>query len=161
MLFSHFSVIYHAIGYNGLSASSVIYVNPLYIAECDRLFPVPLIYLVLPLLLHRKTREAISTKTQFINWIHNNEYLLIDFAERSESLVTITNEALEYLLHSNHIAFSSSGEVQISYAIKSLSKTKFAEEDVKTCIDKSESIGKWFARTGRVETIYSALGVRP
>jgi len=31
MLFSHFSVIYHAIGYNGLSASSVIYVNPLYI----------------------------------------------------------------------------------------------------------------------------------
>ena len=132
-----------------------------YTVECNRSFPIPLVYLVFPLLLHRKTREAISTKTQFINWVHNNEYLLIDFADRAKSLVPIVNEALEYLLHSNHIVFSPNAEILISHTIKSLSKTKFAEEDVKTCIDKGESIGKWFARTGRVETIFSALGVRP
>jgi len=132
-----------------------------YVTECNRAFPFPLVYLILPLLLHRKTREAISSKTQFINWIHNNEHLLINFAERAKSLVPIVNEALEFLLQSGHVIFSANAELEICHLVKSLSKTKLAEEDVKDCIQKSEHVGKWFAKTGRVETIYSALGVRP
>jgi hypothetical protein len=76
-------------------------------------------------------------------------------------LVPIVNEALEYLLHSGYIVFSANAELEINHAAKSLSKTKFAEDDVISCIVKSENVGKWFARTGRIETIYSALGVRP
>ena len=132
-----------------------------YNTEGNRSFPFPLLYLVLPLLLHRQTREAIESKTQFINWIHNNEPLLIGFAERTKSLVPIVNEALEFLLQSGYIIFSANAEIDICHTVKGLSKTRFAEGDVESCIAKSEHIGKWFARTGRIETIYSALGVRP
>jgi len=132
-----------------------------YNAECNRSFSFPLVYLILPLLLHRQTREVISSKTPFINWIHNNEHLLIGFAERAKSLVPIVNEALDFLLQSGHIVFSANAEIDICHTIGSLSKTRFAEGDVESCIVKSEHIGKWFARTGRIETIYSALGVRP
>jgi hypothetical protein len=132
-----------------------------YIVECNRPFPFPLIYLVLPLLLHHKTREAINSKTPFINWTHRNEPLLIDFAERAKSLVPISNEALEFLLQSKLILFSAEVEIEINYQIKSISQTKFAIDDVVECIRKCQHIGKWFARIGRVETIYITLGVRP
>jgi hypothetical protein len=132
-----------------------------YIADGNRSFPFPLIYLVLPLLLHRKTCEAISSKTQFINWIHSNDHLLIDFAERAKSLVPITNEALEFLLQSGYIIFSTNAELDICHTLIGLNKSKLAEDDVKMCILKSEHIGRWFIKTGRIETIYSALGVRP
>jgi len=133
-----------------------------YTTESNRSFPFPLVYFILPLLLHRKTREAISSKSQFINWIRSNEPLLIGFAERTKSLVVITNEALEFLLQSGYVVFSASAELEIFPAIKSPSKTKFTEDnDIKECITKSEHVGKWFARTGKIETIYSSLGVRP
>jgi hypothetical protein len=132
-----------------------------YITDGNRLFPFPLIYLILPLLLHRETCEAINSRTQFINWIYNNEHLLVGFAERATSLVSITNEALEFLLQSGYITFSTNAELDICHTLTSLSKTKLAEGDVKICILKSEHIGRWFIKTGRIETIYSALGVRP
>jgi hypothetical protein len=132
-----------------------------YTAENNRSFPFPLVYLILPLLLHRKTREVINSKTQFINWIHTNEYLLIDFAERTKSLVSIANEALEFLIQSGYVSFSANAELEIRHTLTSISKTKFTDGDVKDCILKSEHVGRWFARTGRIETIYSTLGVRP
>ena len=38
-------------------------------------FPFPLIYLILPLVLHKKTRININSKTKFHNWIQDNSYL--------------------------------------------------------------------------------------
>jgi len=53
----------------------------------NRGFPFPLIYLVLPLLLHKATRQSINSRTQFIVWKQSNEHHLIGFAERAKQLV--------------------------------------------------------------------------
>ena len=53
------------------------------------------------------------------------------------------------------------GEFEITPNSKTLSKTKFADDEVSECLKKGEHIAKWFATAGKVETIYIELGVRP
>ena len=131
--------------------------------ECKKqhAFPFPLVYLVLPLVLHKQTRTRISSRTQLLQWIQDNQYLLIGFARRTKELVVITNEALELLLQSGIIQITQSGGLSIAKTLRSLSKTRFVNSEISECIIKSEHVARWFASTGKSETIYISLGVRP
>mgnify|MGYP000535543387 FL=1 len=42
-----------------------------YANNSHRALPFPLIYLVLPLVLHKSTREKINSRTQLLVWIQN------------------------------------------------------------------------------------------
>lgn len=124
-------------------------------------FPLPLLYLVLPLILHKKTRVSISSRTQMIIWQQRNPELLIGFAERTKDMVQITNEAIELLLQSGIVTLTNGAELEFSKTIRPFSKTKYVNDEIKDCINKSEHVAKWFAATGKTETIYVILGVRP
>lgn len=87
--------------------------------------------------------------------------MLIDFSRRTRELVPITNEAVEFLLQTGKIYLNSSGELEILPTSRSLSKTKFIDEEIADCLKKGEHVAKWFATAGKVETIYIMLGVRP
>lgn len=127
----------------------------------NRLFQFPLIYLVLPLVLHKNTRRAINSRTAMLVWIQKYPELLIGFAERASDLVEITNEAVELLLQSELLQLTNEAGLQVNKTIKVMSKTRFIDAEIKECINKSEQVGKWFAMAGDVETIYISLGVRP
>lgn len=132
-----------------------------YSETTKRAMPFPLIYLALPLALHKPTRESINSRTQLLVWIQRNPELLIDFSKRARDLVPISNESLELLLQSKYVELTTNGELDIVKTLKSLSKTKFTDAEIKECLNKSEHIAKWFAAAGKVETIYISLGVRP
>lgn len=123
--------------------------------------PFPLIYLVLPLVLHKRTREIISSRTSFTNWLQENGQVKIGFGRRAKELVPITNEAIELLLQSQKIYLNSDGFIKINEAVKKLSRTRFIDSEVKECIIKAEHVARWFASTDKVEMIYINLGVRP
>lgn len=127
----------------------------------DKALPLPLIYLILPLILHRATRERISSRTRLLLWVQTNSQFLMDFPKRVRDLVPITNEAMELLLLSGKIELTSNGDLEIVKTAKSLSKTKFTDDEVRACLTKGEHVGKWLAKSGTVETIYIILGVRP
>ena len=129
--------------------------------KAQHAFPFPLVYLILPLVLHRQTRAQISSRTQLLQWIQDNQYLLIGFARRTKELTIITNEALELLLQSDTLQITQDGELSIATTQKSLSKTRYVDPEINECITKSEHVARWFAKTGKVETIYIGLGVRP
>ena len=132
-----------------------------YANNSHRALPFPLIYLVLPLVLHKSTREKINSQTQLLVWIQKYPELLIDFPQRARDLVPITNETLEFLLQTGKIELTPNGEVDIVGSQKTLSKTKFLDSEVKDFLTKSEHIAKWFVNAGKAETIYVGLGVRP
>ena len=129
--------------------------------NASRPFPFPLIYLVLPLVLHKETRININSRTKLQLWIQKYPQLLIDFPQRARELVPITNEAIEFLLQTGKVGLTQNGELEISHTSKALSKTKFIDDEISECINKSEHVAKWFATAGKVETIYIELGVRP
>ncbi len=132
-----------------------------YERKTQHALPFPLVYLVLPLVLHKQTRIRISSRTQLLQWIQANQYLLIGFARRTKELVVITNEALELLFQSGIIQITKSGELGITKTQRSLSKTRFVDSEISECIAKSEHVARWFANTGKIETVYIGLGVRP
>ena len=121
--------------------------------------PYPLVYLILPLVLHKKTRLNITSRTQMQIWIQKYPELVINFPERARDLIGITNEAIEFLLQTNCIKINDKAELESKN--KTMSKTQFTDDEIQDCIKKSEHVGRWFARAGTIETIYSCWGVRP
>lgn len=132
-----------------------------YNEKANRALPFPLIYLVLPLVLHKETRANINSRTQLQLWVQRYPQLLIDFPKRARELVHITNESVEFLLQTGNIILTPNGELEISPTLKSLSKTKFVDDEISECLKKGEHIAKWFVAAGKAETIYIELGVRP
>lgn len=132
-----------------------------YSENTNRAFPFPLIYLVLPLVLHKETRSNINSQTKLLLWVQKYPQLLIDFSKRTKDLIPITNESVEFLLQTKRVVLTPNGDVEISASTRAMSKTKFVDDEISECIKKSEHIAKWFAGTGKVETIYIELGVRP
>lgn len=132
-----------------------------YNEKAKRAFPFPLVFLILPLVLHRETRNNINSRTQLLLWVQKYPQLLIGFPQRARELVPITNEAVEFLLQTGKIYLTPSGELEVSPGTRALSKTKFVDDEIIECIKKGEHVAKWFATAGKTETIYIELGVKP
>jgi predicted DNA-binding ArsR family transcriptional regulator len=94
-------------------------------------------------------------------WIQRNPEMLIGFADRAQSMVPITNEAVEFLMQSGIVTLTNNAELELAQLFKALSTTKYTNDEIKECISKSSSVAKWFAKAGTVETIYVSWGVRP
>lgn len=71
-----------------------------YNSNSDGLFPYPLVFLILPIVLHRKTRESISptTREHLHVWLHAHQDVRVGFAERAKHIVPITKETVAFLL---------------------------------------------------------------
>lgn len=132
-----------------------------YRLETNSSFPFTLVYLILPLVLHKNTRDSIKVRMKFYNWIQTNPEMLIGFSKRTKELIDITNETLEFLMQCNLLKIGKQGNIEIVQKIPKNNETQYIDQEVKECIQKSEIIGKWFARAGKTEMIYISMGVRP
>lgn len=132
-----------------------------YEEKSQNYFPFACVYLVLPLVLHKSTREKINSRTQLLQWIQNNQEILIGYANRAKDLVPITNEAIELLLQSGVVELDANGMLGIVKGRQHLSKTKYSDQEITECIKKSEHVARWFVGAESVTTIYISLGVRP
>lgn len=132
-----------------------------YNEKSHRAFPFPLVYLVLPLVLHKETRAIISSRTHLHIWAQQNPQLLIDFPQRARELIPITNEAVEMLLQTRKIILKPSGELEVPPRSKILNREKYTDSEIAECLTKCAHIARWFEDAGKVENIYISLGVRP
>jgi len=131
-----------------------------YKKECKRDFPFVLSYLVLPIVLHKETRQRVKTVSHMQVWLQKNPELLIGYAQRAKSLISITSEATEFLLQGGKAAFNGDSII-ITCPIKPSMLKCVSDEEMIECFQKAEAVGKWFARNGTVENIYQSWGVRP
>ena len=132
-----------------------------YYKKTQRGFPYPLIYLILPLVLPRQIRVEINSRTSFTNWVQQHSELLFNFGERTKDLVEITNETVLFLMQTGCLELTDNGELCETKETRSINKSKYIDSEVKECLQKAGHVGRWFAMTGRIETIYTCLGVRP
>lgn len=124
-------------------------------------FPFPLVYLILPLVLPRQIRIEISSRTQLLNWVQRHQELIFNFGKRASDLIEITNEAVEFMMQTGFLKLTDNGELSKKITAGALSKKKYTDSEVIECLNKAEHVGRWFAGVGKVETIYTSLGVRP
>lgn len=131
-------------------------------AEKKEGFPYPISFLVLPLVLHKQTREAfpkaISTKMHV--WVQKNPEFRIGFSERAKQLVPFTTEAIAFGIKTGTLILTQKSELKV---IKSVStKTLWSdEEEPSVCRMKARFLGRWLSKAGKMTTVFAMWGVMP
>lgn len=130
--------------------------------ENNEMFPFSLSFLILPIVLHKKTREhmPMRSSTYFHSWVEENEFLFIDFVQRVRELNPFSKECMLFLLQHKAAEITEEGKI----TIKPYRKRTPRGENINEIVEiyrKAELLGKWFRLTGNEQTIYMFLKIRP
>lgn len=133
-----------------------------YNKNVDKGAPYAFPFVMLPLVLHRPTRERFprSSRTAFSAWITNADTAIakIGFAERAKNMAPYVKEGLTFAMQNNSIYVTESGRLKTTPAKKSFPS---ATQEVNECIRASVMCGKWFSMVGDFKTAMALLGVKP
>ena len=133
--------------------------------KASRPLPFALAFLVLPIILHRSTREALpaSTVTSLLPWIQENREHLVDFSTRVQRLKTIGREAILFGVQTQSLSLSADGALVLGQKRRSITvkRTPLFTPEARACVERAGFIGRWFAVAGSTATIYAAWGIAP
>lgn len=126
--------------------------------------PIEVAFLVLPLVLHRETREALPTgvSTSLPVWLDQHPLVRARFPDRARMLAAFTREALLFCGVHGFLVFSSSlvsAPAARRRTVNAVLKT--SSDEVRACAKKAEFVGRWIAKAGTPRTIMALFGVRP
>jgi hypothetical protein len=126
--------------------------------------PFDISFLVLPIVLHRETRESLPrvVRTSLAVWIDDNPLARLRVADRARMLARFTKEAMMFgglyglfELKGGAIAANLEWKKRIDDDLKDSS------DEVRACAKRAEFVGKWLASSGTPGTVMAILGVRP
>lgn len=124
--------------------------------------PFPLLYLLLPIILHQRTRNRVNSRVNMVVWLQRNPDALVGFSERARSLVPFTNEAIEYLLFQQTVSIDN-GEIVVQKPLSKsgIDKLTATDTEISDCVIKATHVGRWFSNMRAEENIYASWGVKP
>jgi len=125
--------------------------------------PFPLVFTILPIVLHKPTRDAlpITARTPMAIWLQEHAVVKVQFIDRVLALKPHTRETI--LFGANHnwldlvhakLVFKLQ-ENDLDRAIRNLA------DEAKECTSRAKVVGKWFAAVGTTETSMHLWGIRP
>lgn len=121
-------------------------------------------FLVLPIVLHRKTRETLprDTRTSLPVWLDANPLARGQIVSRAQLLVPFTKHAVVFGGTHGFISLAN-GQFYTNQGWKASvnQSLKKSSEEVRLCAKRAEFTGKWFAKTGDAATVLALIGVRP
>lgn len=127
-------------------------------------FPVSLSYISLPLALNKRLRSALpkNSKTSLTVWISNNQNLLPLFFDRTKKLSCFVTASLDFMVSQGFLKLDENLIIRNTQdKPKGINILLKADQEINEIVKRSHFIGKWLARSGKPENIYSLLGVRP
>lgn len=126
--------------------------------------PLSLAFLILPIVLHRPTREALPRRTSkaLSSWLEEHEALRVTFAERAKALVPFVREAVLFGCAHGVLKFGEEGRLLVGVKPRGTSRYASAvTEEVRECLSRAQFVGRWIATAGTVPTVFALWGVRP
>lgn len=132
-----------------------------YDEEDPRGMPFSLALLILPLCLHKESRDVLlqGNRSYFLKVVSNHPQLLVNFPRRATDLLPFTFEALGLLMQLAAFEVGSSGSLKA--VPKGVRKSVTGTPESIACQRIARFLGKEFARVADRATIYTTLGVRP
>jgi hypothetical protein len=124
--------------------------------------PYPLVFVLLPIVLHRATREALpkSIATKMHPWMEQHQEVRIGFTDRCAAITAYTREAIMFAAGSALIKISTEATLQAPpLRLRRLSWPIGSESAI--CRQRARFVGRWLASAGDVATIFAMWGVRP
>jgi len=129
--------------------------------KANQPMPFSLTLLILPLCLHKRTREQIkeANRAYLTTILEEHPEIRVDLAQRARGLMPYTMEAFGYLMACGAIAVDDSGAVALKE--KTVRKSITGSQDNKDCQSVARSLGQKLALLNDRVTIYTTLGIRP
>lgn len=132
-----------------------------YEAEDARGMPFSLSLLVLPLSLHKDSREIIATNSRsyLLKTTENNPQVMVGFADRATNMLPYAFEGFGLLMERGCIAISDDGRIRtVSNTVR---KTVKGTDETVSCQKVARIVGREFARIADRVTVYTSFGIRP
>jgi hypothetical protein len=126
--------------------------------------PYPLVFITLPIILHKPTRDLLppNTRTSLPGWIQDNQSVRILFYERVISLKSYTREALLFGFIHKWFTFNSDGNLQTLVTKPKIDKfLRQRQDESRECVMRANFLGKWLASAGSVSTVMALWGIQP
>jgi len=123
--------------------------------------PFSLSLLVLPLCLHKDSREVIASnpRSYLLKTVEKNHQIIVGFADRVTQMLPYAFEGFGLLMERGCITVADDGRIQT--VPKKISKTVNGTAETVACQKVARIVGKEFARIADRATIYVTLGIRP
>lgn len=126
--------------------------------------PFALVFMILPLILHKKTRESLPKKsnTSLPGWLQENVEARLGFFDRLMALQPHTREALNYGLIFKFIEIEKSGYIKSQITnLQKRQASQLLDSGDWECVTKARVLGKWFGNSASTETTMALWGIRP
>jgi hypothetical protein len=126
--------------------------------------PYPLAFMILPIVLHKATREALpqNIRTSLAAWIQDNASMRVLFSERVMSLKPHTREAVLFGLLHDWLAFRAGGRLRTTLGDQDVNRfLRRLEDEARECVMRARFVGRWFASAGSPQTVLALWGIRP
>ena len=130
-----------------------------YEEEDPRGLPFSLSLLVLPLCLHKNSRELISGRSYLLKITEKNPQIQVGFADRVTVMLPYAFEAFGLLMERGCLLIAPDGRLQT--VPDKVRKTVTGTDETKACQRVARIVGKEFARISDRVTIYTSFGIRP
>ena len=132
-----------------------------YKKETGTSMPFSLTLLILPLCLHKLTREQIkkSSRSYFIKVLQENPEIMVGLANRVRCLFPYTMEAFAFLMDCGAIEVDASGRIDL--IDKKIKKSVTGTPETTDCQTVAISLGRKLGLINDRTTIYTTLGIRP
>lgn len=132
-----------------------------YEEEDPRGMPFSLSLLVLPLCLHKYSREVIaaSSRSYLLKITEKNPQVQVGFSDRATAMLPYAFEGFGLLMERGCISVADDGRLQtVSDKVR---KSVTGTDETKSCQRVAHFVGKEFARIADRVTVYTTFGVRP
>lgn len=132
-----------------------------YEEEDERGMPFSLVLLVLPLCLHKRSREILQAgnRSYLLKLVATHPELLVGFARRAHDLLPYGFEALGFLMQMGLFTVGAQGRLKA--VPNGMRKSFIGTAETVSCQRVARFVGKEFARVGDRSTLYMTMGVRP
>jgi hypothetical protein len=122
--------------------------------------PYPLVFLLLPIVLHKATRESLPGKitTKMHPWIQEHQEARVGFSERCATVAAYTREAILFAANGALLTFSPEGALQAPQL--RLKRPPWpTDSEFWACRQRARFVGRWLASAGDNATIFAMWGV--
>ena len=132
-----------------------------YEEEDARGMPFSLSLLVLPLCLHKDTREVLigSPRSYLLRTTEKNQQIMVGFPNRVTQMLPFIFEGFGLLMERGCITITDDGRIQT--IPRKVRKTFAGTDETVACQKAARIVGREFARVVDRVTIYTTFGIRP
>jgi hypothetical protein len=138
-----------AVGYTSIDESGV---------------PFPLVFMSLPIALHKPTRDRLprDIRTSLAAWVQENAEVKVGFATRVISLKPYTREAIIFGLIQHWLEVRDGGKLRPVVGDTDADRfVRKLNDEAKECVRRARFVGRWFASAGSSQTVMALWGIRP